>query len=732
LEKNQTVLWTSVWTEEAQYGINFFVAQVCYLGHLVNPVNPVKKLTLAFALLLLFASSFHLAAQDGGDSSSALRDWIALDAPPGWEQLATDRIMRAMPGWKRDALGNLMLRKGSGSPRRVVACALDRPCFAVTEITDDGYLRLRESGAGRQHPLWVQFHEGQRIRVLTRAGVVPGVVVVKSTHLQRGRVANAPPATLDDLWVDVGATSRAEVQRLGIEMLNPVVRDVGGWSYGEFVAGPLAGVRVGCAAVASAAQGSVRQGEAIFLLTTLRSFGHDGLEAALRSLGRVDEVTLVDAAAADVSDAYSQQRVDKPAYLPDSTGLTSLTILSPRVRFAGTLVESVNVSDASKLLTAVATAAGVENPSWTTVGAALRGRPSAIPHVGWPQIATPTVASELANAASLLRTLADIPAVSGHEREVREAIIAALPAWARRLTRTDNDGNLTLELGPDRDPLMFIAHQDEVGFEVTNIAPDGTVSLRMRGGMFQSLWEGQPALLHFDHAGAAPLRGVFVPRDTATTKQPEALTVWFGVDAAALKQLGVTTGLSVTADKHATRLGNTRFTARALDDRAGSTALILAVRRIQPATLKHRVIFAWSVREETGLEGAIVLAKKYASSLNRVFSVDTFVSSDSPVESTRFAHTPLGRGAVIRGLDNSAVAPPAELDRIVNLARRQSIPLQVNATNGGADGSDFVRYGVLHVGLSWPGRYSHSPVEVLDLRDLQALQRLIYAIATAP
>jgi putative aminopeptidase FrvX len=45
---------------------------------------------------------------------------------------------------------------------------------------------------------------------------------------------------------------------------------------------------------------------------------------------------------------------------------------------------------------------------------------------------------------------------------------------------------------------MFIAHQDEVGFEVTNIAGDGTVSLRTRGGLFSSLWEGQPALLHVE------------------------------------------------------------------------------------------------------------------------------------------------------------------------------------------------------------------------------------------
>jgi putative aminopeptidase FrvX len=141
------------------------------------------------------------------------------------------------------------------------------------------------------------------------------------------------------------------------------------------------------------------------------------------------------------------------------------------------------------------------------------------------------------------------------------------------------------------------------------------------------------------------------------------------------------------------------------------------------------VIFAWSVREETGLEGAIALAKHYGSLVKRVYSVDTFVSSDSPVETTRFAYAPLGQGAVIRGLDNSAIAPLAEMDRILDIARAQRIPLQVGATNGGTDGSVFVGYGVVHVSLSWPGRYSHSPVEVLDLRDLQALGRLIYAIA---
>ena len=686
--------------------------------------NARKPVVFTLALLVILLLVRVSVAQNGRDESAeakALRSWIALDAPPGWEHLATDVISKAMPGWRRDALGNLMLKKGSGSPRRVVACGLDRTGFAVTEITEAGYLRLRVAGAYRQHPLWTQFHEGQRISVITRTGVVPGVAIVKSIHLQAGRQANAPIVTLDDIWVDVGAASRAEVQRLGIEMLNPVMRDSVGWSYAGFVAGPLAGVRVGCAAVAAAASGRVESGETIFLLTTLRSFGHDGLQAALRGLGKVDEVTVVEQVAEtdDGTSSLVLRRVQKPEALPASTGLTSWDMIAPRVRFGGTLVESVALADAEELLAAVRKAGGIEGQT--------SQRWLVLPVLNLK----PTKTDTFAETANLLKTLADLPSVSGHEGAVREAVKAALPAWARSRATTDEEGNLVLEVGPERDPQMFIAHLDEVGFEVTNVAADGVVSLRTRGGLFPSLWEGQQALLHFDD-GKAPLRGVFVPRGTATSKQPEALTAWFGVDGAQLKQLGVVDGVSVTASKYATRLGESRFTARALDDRAGSTALILAVRRINLATLKRKVIFAWSVREETGLEGAMALGRRYGSSVKRVFSVDTFVSSDSPLETTRFAHAPLGQGAVIRGLDNASVAPPVEMERILAVARTNGIPLQVGATNGGTDGSDFIRYGVLHVALSWPGRYSHSPVEVLDLRDLQALERLIHAIATTP
>jgi putative aminopeptidase FrvX len=51
---------------------------------------------------------------------------------------------------------------------------------------------------------------------------------------------------------------------------------------------------------------------------------------------------------------------------------------------------------------------------------------------------------------------------------------------------------------------------------------------------------------------------------------------------------------------------------------------------------------------------------------------------------------------------------------------------------GSTDGSAITAFGPVNTSISWPGRYSHSPAEVLDLRDVDALSRLIGALALAP
>lgn len=652
----------------------------------------------------------------------ALVSWVTLDSPPGWEHLATPALAEALPGWERDAAGNWLLRKGSGNPRRVVACALDLAGYVVSQIRDDGWLRVQMAGSGRSHRLWHQAHEGQRIRVLTRTGPVNGVMAVRSTHL-RGPAGPDQPAVIEDLFVDVGARSPADVAALGIQLLDPLVRDWPRWSFADHVAGPGAAARIGCAAVASAALGQVASGETIFVLSTLGSFGNAGLGAALARLGAIDFLTVVgDGASGGQPDPHGvlSRSATAPRWVPGSSGLRSVELLSPPTLHGGSLVETVSLSDAEALRRRVAEAAGLatEPAAWVALPARA---PAASPR------------DELEQIAGLLARLADMPGVSGHEAAVRNEVLARLPAWARARTETDRMGNLILEMGPDRDTIIFLAHMDETGWEVQSIAGDGTVTLRARGSMMRSLWEGQPALLHIEpESGREPLRGIFVPRDRPTGKQPPGLTAWFGVDSTALAAAGVRARTQVTAHKHAARMGATQFTARALDDRAGTTALLLALQQIEPDRLPRKVIFAWTVQEEVGLVGAHALADRYGPTIRSAYAIDTFVSADSPLESQRFAYTLLGHGPVFRGLDGSSISKPEEMDRIDAVARNAGIRLQRGASGGGTDGAPFKRYGALYAGLSWSGRHSHSPVEVLDLLDLRDLGRLIAAVAAAP
>ena len=704
---------------------------------------------LAAALLALAVPGFgggsvpavgaqEAAPPDRDAILTAVASWIALDVTPGREALVAPQ-MKAL-GFHPAPLDGYVIRRGNGSPRRVVACALDEAGYVVSAITGDGFLRLHGSGNAPHSALWDQFHEGQRIRVRTAGGGVPGVIAVRSTHLWRGRLAESAPASIESFYVDVGARSAAEVARLGIAPLDPVAREQDGWRYADMVAGPGAASRAGCAAIAAASRLTPSRGETIFLLSSQGAFAFTGLSAALATFGAVDSLIVVDPslARADSGEAGVQiaRRTPTAEELPLSPrlGIGATTAIGVRTSFRGSLVESIAADDAAELFDEVARAAGVRPGAPAVAVPAARADARAAPR------------DSLAPVRTLLTALADSYGVSEHEAPVRAAVLRALPAWARERAKVDSIGNIVLAAGPARDTVVFIAHLDEIGFEIARIAPDGTLSLRTRGGFFRSLWEGQPALLHFDPPrqppagcalrfvpGASPrsAAGVFVPRASATTKQPAEVTAWMGVDSVALAACGVTTGMSLTGVKHATPLAGTRFSARSIDDRAGCAALILAVRDLNEKALDHAVLFVWSVQEETALGGAAFTAARLGPTVKRVHAVDTFVSADSPLESTRFAVAPIGSGAVVRALDNSSATPAREVERVVALAKAKRIPLQAGTTNGGNDGSELARFGAVGVPVAWPLRYSHSPAEVIDLRDLAALARLVGALAVS-
>ncbi|MEE1014082.1 MAG: hypothetical protein U0L92_07235 [Clostridia bacterium] len=104
-----------------------------------------------------------------------------------------------------DGLGNLIARKQGRSDKKLLLVVhMDEPGIIITKITEDGYL---------------QFHTIGRLRpeFLVSKGVhingYPGVIAVKAVHLTT-KEERETPLTAADLFVDIGADSRKEAEKL--------------------------------------------------------------------------------------------------------------------------------------------------------------------------------------------------------------------------------------------------------------------------------------------------------------------------------------------------------------------------------------------------------------------------------------------------------------------------------------------------------------------------------------
>lgn len=646
-----------------------------------------------------------------------------------------------------DSLGNLLVRIGSGAPRTLVVAPLDEPGYVVSGITEEGFLRLHRHTTGLAHSLAHEYHLGQPVLIQTGSGdSVTGVTATPSTHLRATRPpgADSAPRSIDDLFVDIGASSREEVAARGVRTLDAVtLRERVARLAGEEAAGIAVSARAGATALLEICNrmGTTRpQGSMVLAFTVQSFFGQRGLlrliesekpdrliafvgalapaADAMGSVGQVgagpliqtDDALLGPSAIALGAKVQKRTTADFPLLLP--RGLETHLIAVPS-RYAQTPAETIDARDIDTAARVVAQAVGLGalNPP---AAFALPPRPPA------KTFQEPEL--------RLLGRLIRAPGVSTHEEPVRAEVLRHLPAWAK--AEVDKKGNVVVRFGQGGTPLLFVAHTDEVGFEIAAINEDGLASVRSLGGMYLSLYEAHPVIVQ---TAAGPREGVLAPRRgyaTSTALEPELSALFLDTGAktrAEGEALGLAVGQPITPPKDLAKLGDFRATARSLDDRNGSTALLQALSRLDPLTVRNRVTFAWSVEEETGLAGAAFMAE--GERFDTVFAVDTFVSSDTPVDSRRLAYAPLGKGAVLRGLDGRTLVPSGVIDRITAIARENAIPLQLGVTGGGTDASPFSAKGAVDVGLSWPGRYSHSPAEVMDRRDLESLTRLLVVLA---
>jgi putative aminopeptidase len=345
-----------------------------------------------------------------------------------------------------------------------------------------------------------------------------------------------------------------------------------------------------------------------------------------------------------------------------------------------------------------------------------------------------------------VQILTEVYGASGHEENVRKAVLNRLPRWAQEKATTDAAGNLVLHVGDARREnqtprIAFVAHMDEIGYEVKKVENDGRLQVDVLGGGYQQYFLGHVVLVHKKDGQTV---GGVLELPSGWDKPPfewpsgfksmdEPAHVYVGTHTKEeTDKLGIAPGDYITIPKRYRPLVGTRANARSFDDRVGCTALIEAVRAIGPDLPGRDVTFVWSTEEEVGLKGAAAFAEQAAKdgrAPDFVFAIDTFVSSDSPLESKRFADAELGKGFVVRAVDNSNVVPLQYVDRVVALAKEKGIPAQYGVTGGGNDGSVFLRYGSVDVALGWPLRYAHSPGEVIDTKDLDALGKIVVVLA---
>jgi putative aminopeptidase len=713
-----------------------------------------------------------------------LRDFVDTPAISGYERDLSKQIAARLEPLspKIDNLGNVVVTLGSGAPHRLIVTPLDEPGYVVSGITSDGYLRLQSLPQNTRPPLFNDLYAAQPVRIQTVQGTwIDGVVAGLSVHLQPQRTSPPKSSDIENMYVDIGANSPEEVRHAGVDLLSPLAIDRTLANLNGHPGAASVGDRFGAAAIiemlrhldAAQLKGTLTVAFVVQqwtgarglqrILTTLKAdemlyVGRllpGGIIEGMQTVHRAPRRELGSGVLIGLSQA-GESLVEFPAEIKQTAELNHVPLVvdysagpMPRSYLAlpelpgrwahvgiatawtstpAELIDSADLAHLVELLEAYATGKAEKVDTTPT------GKPNAA-------FASSTTASHTQRA---LIDLTQAYGISDHEAPVREEVKRELPDWAK--AETDDAGNLIVHWGAPNPPtaktshVLIVAHMDEIGFEVKSIAADGHLDVEWKGGGDLSFYQGHPAIVHT--AGPKSLDAIVeLPSawDQSTFQWAEDTGKPIRVDvgtrtADETTKLGIKPGDWVTIPKKYHPLVAARANGRSFDDRVGCAALIGAIWALgPPSPSKDRdVTFVFSTGEELGLNGAAAVAKRLATAGRppaTVFAIDTFVSSDSPLESKRFGDAEIGKGFVIRAVDNSNIAPHDLVARVIQLAHENKISVQYGVTGGGNDGSAFTRYGSVDIALGWPLRYSHSPAEVIDTHDVDSLSKIVAVLA---
>src|SRR6476646_5615934 len=216
---------------------------------------------MKFCLVLVFNLCIAISAFAQKAEPNPVEDLRALvetPAVPGYEQQVAakivERVKSISPQFKviTDEQSNVTVTLGSGSPHRLIAAPMDEPGYVVSGITPEGYLTLQRLPQGGNLPLFNELYAAQPVKLQTPQGQwISGAVAGVSIHLQPQRQHPPSMADLDNMYVDVGATSAEQARAGGADVLGPLAigRTFYSLNSGKKYASPAIGDRFGAAAL---------------------------------------------------------------------------------------------------------------------------------------------------------------------------------------------------------------------------------------------------------------------------------------------------------------------------------------------------------------------------------------------------------------------------------------------------------------------------------------------------
>jgi endoglucanase len=174
-----------------------------------------------------------------------------------------------------------------------------------------------------------------------------------------------------------------------------------------------------------------------------------------------------------------------------------------------------------------------------------------------------------------------------------------------------------------------------------------------------------------------------------------------------------------------------RLVSRAMDNRLGAYVALESLRRCHEGGGPGGAFAAVAaVQEEIGLFGARTAAFEVRPDI--AVAVDVTHATDAPgVNEKELGSSPLGSGPVI---GRGSTLSPKVFELLVETAEAEGIEHSISASGRGtstdADVLQISRSGIPTGVVSIPLRYMHSPVEMVDLRDVEATVELLAAFAS--